>query len=84
MSHTLDPAEEREAREVGVVDAPDFEHAVGANFDTVPLPFTPGVIDDGPKRSRRRSAVFPRPLRISGCPTCLFGLDLRFIHGRRF
>jgi hypothetical protein len=84
MSHASELAEQRQAREVDVVDAPDLEHAVGTDFDTVSLSFAPGVIDDGPKSSRRRSAVFPRPLRISGRTTCLLGFDLRFIHRRRF
>lgn len=82
MSDALEPAEERQAREVGVVNTPDFKHAVRADFDTVPLSFAAGVIDEGPKRSRRRSALFPRALRISGRATCLLALDLRFIHGR--
>jgi hypothetical protein len=80
MGHAFQPAKEREAGEVGVVDPSDLEYTVRADIDAVPFSFAPGVIDDGSEYPRRCPAVLPRPLRISGRATCLLSLDLRFAH----
>lgn len=62
MSHSLEPAEDRQAGEVGVVDPLDLEHAGGTDLDAVPFPFAPRVIGDGMECRLCRPTVLSRTL----------------------
>jgi hypothetical protein len=46
VGEALETPEDRQAREVGVVDAAHLEDVVGADGDAISLPLAAGAIDD--------------------------------------
>ena len=83
VGDALEASQNREPREVGVVDAAHLEHTVGADVNAVALPFAARAIDDGMEPPGLGPALFARTIRMSRGLTRLLGLDLGFAHGVR-
>ena len=80
VGHALEPAEERQRREMRVVDAPDLEDGVGADIHAVALAFAPRAIDDRPVSACFCSAIFSRSIGVASSASRFVAIDGCFGH----
>jgi len=80
VGDALQASEDRQPREVGVVDPANLEHAVGADLHTVTLSFTARAIDDRAKFAGGGAALLAGAVGMLRRATRLLGLDPGFAH----